>query len=105
VIGALFVSSLAALGAAAQPPLFASVSTAHHGSVNAVGIAFVNSVSALGSFLGPFIVGSLMDGPNGLSVACLLAGSVMAAGGVLAILGPVRSPVLLEPLPESAQAN
>jgi MFS transporter, ACS family, tartrate transporter len=97
VAGALLVACLASVGASAQPPLFATVSSAARGSVNAVGIAFVNSVAALGGFLGPYIVGYVQD-TNGLAAAFLVGGGFIAAGGLLVLAvrekAPVPQPVL-----------
>jgi ACS family tartrate transporter-like MFS transporter len=83
--GALSVAGLSAVSAAAQPALFASVSSAASGPITAIAIAFVNSVAAFGGFLGPYAVGYLMD-RNGIAVACAAAGAIMALGGCLAAI-------------------
>ena len=85
LVGALFVAALANVGAAAQPPLFASVSSAASGPINAVGIAFVNSIAALGAFIGPYLVGYAFDAGIGLPMACGGAAIVMAVGGLIAL--------------------
>jgi ACS family tartrate transporter-like MFS transporter len=89
LFGALVVSSLASIGGAAQPPLFASVTSAARGSTNAIGIAFVNSLGGLGGFVGPYLVGYVMDS-SGLASACLLAGAFMGTGGLLVLAGRQR---------------
>lgn len=82
--GVLLVSALSAVAAASQPPLFASVSSASTGEVNAVGIAFVNSVASLGGFVGPYVLGSMID-TGGLAMACGVAALVMVIGACLVL--------------------
>jgi ACS family tartrate transporter-like MFS transporter len=84
VIGALIVASIASIGAASQPPLFASVSSVATGVTNAVGIAFVNSVAAVGAFLGPYLVGYALDVTGSLAGVCAMTAVVMTFGAVLA---------------------
>ena len=86
VTGALIVACLATVGVATQPPLFASVSAASKGAVNAVGIAWVNSVASIGSFIGPYAVGAALDRTGSLAMVCAVAGVVMAIGGVLVLM-------------------
>jgi MFS transporter, ACS family, tartrate transporter len=86
VIAALVVTSIATIGVAMQPPLFASVSAASRGTVNAVGIAFVNSVASLGGFVGPYLVGYMLDRTGGLGTVCLMGGIVMFGAGFIVLL-------------------
>ena len=97
VAGALLVASIATLGVASQPPLFASVSSASTGATNAVGIAFVNSVAAVGAFLGPYLVGYALDRTGSLALVCAAAGVAIALGGVITLQARERreSPVTL----------
>ena len=97
VPGALLVASVASIGAASQPPLFASVSSVTTGATNAVGIAFVNSVAAVGAFLGPYLVGYALDATASLATVCAGAGLVMAAGAVITVT--TREAAVVEPLP------
>ena len=89
------------MGGAAQPPLFAAISSASKGSVNAVGIAFVSSVGTLGAFLGPVVVGQLIDS-RGLAVACAVAATAIALGACLVLM--VR-PAHREPAIPSSQSE
>ncbi len=91
VVPALLVASVATIGVAAQPPIFASVSAAATGAVNAVGIAFVNSVASVGAFLGPYLLGYALDRTGSLALVCAGAGAVMAAGGALAAVKTERA--------------
>lgn len=93
LVGALVVACLATAGVATQPPLFASVSAASEGPTRAVGIAFVNSVSALGAFVGPYAVGYLLDRSGSLASVCLMAGAMMAVGGLIVLSNRERAPV------------
>ena len=85
VAGALLVASVATLGVASQPPLFASVSSASTGATNAVGIAFVNSIAAVGAFLGPYLMGYALDRTGSLAMVCAAAGAMIALGGVITL--------------------
>jgi MFS transporter, ACS family, tartrate transporter len=87
VVGALIVGSIATIGVASQPPLFASVSGAATGVTNAAGIAFVNSVAAVGAFVGPYVVGYAFDQTASLAIVCAAAGLVMSIGGVVLLTG------------------
>jgi MFS transporter, ACS family, tartrate transporter len=84
VTGVLLVAAVSAIAAAGQPALFASVSSAARGEVNAVGIAFVNSVASLGGFAGPYVLGSMIDA-GGLAVACAMAAAVIVLGACLVL--------------------
>jgi ACS family tartrate transporter-like MFS transporter len=85
VVGALIVASIATIGVASQPPLFASVSTASEGATNAVGIAFVNSVASVGAFLGPYVVGYALDRTGSLVVVGVASAVVIALGAAIAL--------------------
>jgi ACS family tartrate transporter-like MFS transporter len=85
VAGALIVASIATIGVASQPPLFASVSTASEGATNAVGIAFVNSVASVGAFLGPYVVGYALDRSGSLVVVGVASAVVIALGAAIAL--------------------
>jgi ACS family tartrate transporter-like MFS transporter len=87
---AVFVAALSTISAAGQPPLFAAVSAVSTGSTSAVAIAFVNSIAALGGFLGPYAVGTMMTSTGGLAIPCAVAGVVMALGGCLALAARER---------------
>lgn len=102
VAGALIVGSIATLGVASQPPLFASVSAAATGAVNAAGIAFVNSVAALGAFVGPYVVGAAFDRTANLGVVCAVAGAVMALGGIIVLVRVEGAPL---PVPVARAAT
>lgn len=84
VTGVLLVAAVTAIAAAGQPALFASVSSAAKGEVNAVGIAFVNSIASLGGFAGPYVLGSMIDA-GGLAVACAVAAAVIVLGACLVL--------------------
>lgn len=87
LVGVLIVAALASVGVGAQPPLFSTVSAVTSGSVNAVGIAFVNSLGALGAFIGPYVVGYLIDAQGGLAMPFALAGATMALAGIVVLAG------------------
>ena len=98
VAGALIVGSIATIGVASQPPLFASVSSASEGATNAVGIAFVNSVASVGAFLGPYVVGYALDRTGSLALVCLGAAAAIATGAIITLSThehrDVREPVM-----------
>jgi hypothetical protein len=56
-----------------------------------VGIAFVNSVASVGAFLGPYLLGYVLDRTGSLALVCAGAGAVMAAGGALAAVKTERA--------------
>jgi len=85
VVGALIVASIATIGVASQPPLFASVSTASEGTTNAVGIAFVNSVASVGAFLGPYLVGYALDQTSSLAVVGIASAAVIGVGALITL--------------------
>jgi ACS family tartrate transporter-like MFS transporter len=87
--GVLVVAALSSVAAAGQPPLFASVSSGATGEVNAVGIAFVNSVASVGGFVGPYVLGSMIDA-GGLALACGVAAFIMVCGACVVL--SVRPP-------------
>jgi len=92
LVAALAIASLSTVAAAAQPPLFAAVSTEAKGEVNAVGIAFVNSIASFGGFLGPYAMGALMDWSGNLAAPCAIAGLVIVVGACLvATLRPSKA--------------
>jgi hypothetical protein len=93
LVASLFVASLATVGVAAQPPFFATVSSVATGSINAVGIAFVNTLGSVGGFAGPYLLGYGMDAAGGLAIPCIGAAMVMAAGAVLTLLSRERARV------------
>ena len=76
--GLLFLALVAAVGGAFQPPLLASMSSAAIGPANAVGTAFVNSVAAVGGFVGPCLLGLVVDPQGGFAAARAVAGTLMA---------------------------
>jgi ACS family tartrate transporter-like MFS transporter len=102
LIGAMMVAALSSFGGAAQPPLFASVSGAGGESPNAVAIAFVNSAGALGGFIGPYLVGYVID-TAGLALACAVAAAFMFVGAGLVLSVRTRRPSpITAPVPLSA---
>jgi ACS family tartrate transporter-like MFS transporter len=88
--GVLALASVAALGGAFQPPLMAMVSSASKGTVNAVGIAFVNSVAAAGGFAGPYLLGFVVDSTGGFAAAYAIAGMLMVFGAATVLLTKER---------------
>jgi ACS family tartrate transporter-like MFS transporter len=90
VLAVVIAASTMSLGNAAQPPLFSSVGAASRGTVNAVGIAFVNSLSGLGGFLGPAIWGFVLEQSGSLWVGTALSGGMVMLAAPLALLARER---------------
>jgi ACS family tartrate transporter-like MFS transporter len=90
LVAVLISASIIALGSAAQPPLFASVSSASTGSTNAVGIAFVNSLSGLGAFLGPTLWGYVLEQTGSLMVGTAVCGTLVIVAAPLVLLARER---------------
>lgn len=86
VAGSLAAASCATAAVACQPPLFASVSAASSDApTNAAGIAFVNSVAMIGAFVGPYVLGLIVDASGDYRVGCAVFAALLVLGGLLAL--------------------
>jgi ACS family tartrate transporter-like MFS transporter len=102
VAGALIVASIATVGVASQPPLFASVSSVSDGTTKAVGIAFVNSVAAVGAFLGPYVVGYMMDRSGSLVIVGVASAVAIAIGALITSMTHEERPLVADRIMQPA---
>jgi ACS family tartrate transporter-like MFS transporter len=98
LVTVLISASIIALGSAAQPPLFSSVSSASTGSTNAVGIAFVNSLAGLGAFLGPTLWGYVLEQTGSLMVGTTVCGTLVIVAAPLVLIARERRWVPVAPI-------
>lgn len=81
--GCLIAASVAALGVACQPPLFAAVTSVSRGVTRAAAVGFVNSIALMGSFCGPYLVGYMQGQTGSIQMPYALLSAVVLAGALL----------------------
>jgi D-galactonate transporter len=88
---ALFGMSLAMAGVTTSLSQFWSLPTAIvAGAAAATGIALINSIGNLSGFLGPLVIGWLVDRTGSTDVGVYVLAGVMAIGSVLVLTVPAR---------------
>lgn len=82
----ILLLSIAALGFASMlAPFWALATTAVGGPGAAAGIALINSVGNVGGFVGPFLLGWVLDTTHSFAAGLILIGGILIAGGALVL--------------------
>jgi ACS family tartrate transporter-like MFS transporter len=82
----LVLLSIAALGFASMlAPFWALATTAVGGTGAAAGIALINSVGNVGGFVGPYLLGWVLDTTHSFAAGLVVIGAILIAGGALVL--------------------
>jgi ACS family tartrate transporter-like MFS transporter len=82
----ILLLSIAALGLASMlAPFWALATSAVGGTGAAAGIALINSVGNVGGFVGPYLLGWVLDTTHSFTAGLVVIGSILIAGGALVL--------------------
>jgi len=86
LVPSLLLLSIAALGFASMlAPFWALATTAVGGTGAAAGIALINSVGNVGGFVGPYLLGWVLDTTHSFAAGLVAIGAILIAGGGLVL--------------------
>ncbi len=89
LVPSLILLSIAMMGLASMFGPFWTLATSVVGGIGAAaGIALVNSVGNVGGFVGPYMLGYVLDTTHSFAAGLVGIGAILAAGGVLLIVIP-----------------
>ena len=93
LIPSLVLLSIAMMGLASMfGPFWTLATSVVSGIGAAAGIALVNSVGNVGGFVGPYMLGYVLDTTHRFAAGFVCIGAILAAGGVLLIVLPDQRP-------------
>jgi ACS family tartrate transporter-like MFS transporter len=82
----ILLLSIAALGFASMlAPFWALATSAVGGTGAAAGIALINSVGNVGGFVGPYLLGWVLDTTHSFTAGLVVIGAILIAGGALVL--------------------
>ena len=87
LVPSILLLSIAALGFASMlAPFWALATSAVGGLGAAAGIALINSVGNVGGFVGPYLLGWVLDTTHSFAAGLVVIGAILFAGGALVLL-------------------
>ena len=87
LVPSILLLSIAALGFASMlAPFWALATSAVGGMGAAAGIALINSVGNVGGFVGPYLLGWVLDTTHSFAAGLVAIGAILFAGGALVLL-------------------
>ena len=86
LVPSILLLSIAALGFASMlAPFWALATSAVGGTGAAAGIALINSVGNVGGFVGPYLLGWVLDTTHSFAAGLVVIGAILIAGGALVL--------------------
>jgi ACS family tartrate transporter-like MFS transporter len=86
LVPSILLLSIAALGFASMlAPFWALATSAVGGTGAAAGIALINSVGNVGGFVGPYLLGWVLDATHSFAAGLVVIGAILIAGGALVL--------------------
>jgi ACS family tartrate transporter-like MFS transporter len=86
LVPSILLLSIAALGFASMlAPFWALATSAVGGRGAAAGIALINSVGNVGGFVGPYLLGWVLDTMHSFAAGLVVIGAILIAGGALVL--------------------
>ena len=86
LVPSILLLSIAALGFASMlAPFWALATSAVSGTGAAAGIALINSVGNVGGFVGPYLLGWVLDTTHSFAAGLVVIGAILIAGGALVL--------------------
>jgi MFS transporter, ACS family, tartrate transporter len=86
LVPSILLLSIAALGFASMlAPFWALATSAVSGTGAAAGIALINSVGNAGGFVGPYLLGWVLDTTHSFTAGLVFIGAILIAGGALVL--------------------